>query len=237
MAVRVRPEAQKPIKHSCTITTGGTMSLPLWIQNATPKANEPDIISQENNHYIVTKPDGMRIVHEVFPESITDYGNFSIDDSVINYTPQTIFLELENQKSILIAQNTEHSKIATLEKLYSDFLNVAKYYDLSPQDFELAYNFVTLHPAFWHQTTNAPSFEWKTRNEPFGVMPIFESEGHQWVMEHGPKHSNDIRLTVYADTIENAYIKMAQKLSWFYNNDGTDADRAEYELPEFQHLI
>lgn len=115
--------------------------------------------------------------------------------------------------------------------------NISEYRD-NPEDFLSSYWAVTTHPAFWWKNTSSKSFVWHTDGGRhfLEAYPFKDGEGVIWCLEIGGHvlpyctgSYSDTRLMVQAPTIEEAYIKLAERVMYVFNDDGTDTGRGHNE--------
>lgn len=139
-----------------------------------------------------------------------------------------------------------------LEMRFAHSQRCAATYHENPQDFLAAYGFVTTHPVFWLKSAlrarrcgkdcsmkrpdrDARTFDWDTDCRSFYLQPFSQGKGNGfgWLLEAGghtpdfSQHYHDVRLDVFAPSVEEAYIQFAALLVKFFEDDGTEKDVLE----------
>ena len=103
-------------------------------------------------------------------------------------------------------------------------------------DFRSAYMYVTCHPVFWtrrgyEKYTNA--FGWNTNcSEAIWYAPMWSDGSYKWALELGAhiphteytSRYHDLRLDVYGDTMEEAYVLLADEVFKLWESDGTEKE-------------
>lgn len=167
----------------------------------------------------------------------------------------SIFVPMTNGGSRMFILIPQDSRRSSLEYNYVMFQKYAEAYLKNPTDFELAYTFVDHHPAFWikeylpkdlaHDAETPKTFDWKTGSHAMSLwcVPSFNNGKTTWMMEAGQhtpdyrSHYHDFNLDVYAETVEEAFIIMAEKLNKFFNLDGTNREETEDEPSELRDML
>jgi hypothetical protein len=142
----------------------------------------------------------------------------------------------------LLVSLTDQESVHMLAYTLREFLTIAEDYRADPNDFKNAYKYVTLHPAFWTRINGDKTFYWIDDQPGFDVNPYFNDDGKRgWEVEGGghvfddpnlpsyTAHYDDVRLSSYAGTIEEAYVRFAARVDLFFNDDGTEKENVKYE--------
>jgi len=120
---------------------------------------------------------------------------------------------------------------------YIQFLQKTLRYEANPKDFVTAFNWVDSHPAFWSRHI-ADTNQWNTSNNSHvwvGVGRRKDTGSSYIMLEHGSavesdrtRHYHDLRLDVYADTYELAFVELAALVHKFFDVDGRERENVEY---------
>jgi hypothetical protein len=129
---------------------------------------------------------------------------------------------------------------------YYRFLKLTVEYEKNPNDFVTAYNWVDYHPAFWTRYT-ADSNHWNIANNSkvwVGVGVHEDSRKPYIMLEHGAavpdertSTYHDLRLDVYEDTYEEAFIALAAKVHKFFDVDGSERPDVDYKKSNLEKLL
>lgn len=222
--------------------------LPNWITENLPEAETPAVISFDGEHYVRTEPDGEQnkfpTLEEAYDHASTR--NLSFDESVKENMDGFAYVPTEDKRysRLLLAISTAE-RLEMLVHQFQDFLTVAQDYYASPESFRRAYHYVTMHPAFWTRHEAEPTYEWDNDYaDKVWMRPYFKDGKTTWMLEAGghiapdyTSHYHDLRLDVYAASVEEGYIKLAAKVAQFFNDDGTEKENVEYEKSELELLL
>lgn len=233
--------------------------LPQWLQEQLPEVTPPSEIAYSNNTYTLTQPNGDTQNFQKLVEAY-DYAKSHKQHVIINPSvPEsnkeeaamgmlTIPCENSDNRRVLFT-SSEIDNLYSLMHKYNNFLKISEAYEKTPQDFMLSYSFIDSHPAFWikeeHYIKDATdkTFHWdKNYAQKVWVCPTTDDEGNTvWMLEAGAHiepeyvdHYHDYRLDVWEPTIEQAYIKLAENVSKFFNTDGTEKENVPYEKSELE---
>lgn len=225
------------------------VNLPEWMKPHIPEPKEPIRIGYENNEYVVVEPNNKRTTYKNIEEAY-DYsrkiGDTIIEESVPGYNDLFMTIPMENGRERMIFSFCDKDRLELLEMNYENFLKIAEKYHNNPTIFFNSYDYINGHPAFWTiRGENTPTYEWDTSYATsIWSAPLSDDEGNLvWALEAGAHlpnlraHYHDLRLDTYAPTIEEAYIKLAAKISKFYNDDGTEKIGVVYEKSETELLL
>lgn len=225
------------------------INLPEWMKPHIPEPTEPIRIGYENNEYVVVEPNNKRTTYKNLEEAY-DYsrenGDTIIEESVPEYDEMFIMVPMENGRKRIILSFCDKDRLYLLEMDYENFLKTADEYHKNPTIFFNAYNYIDGHPAFWTMCgEKTPTYEWnRSHIRSIWSAPLSDDKGNLvWALETGAhtpdfrSHYHDLRLDTYAPTIEEAYIKLAAKISKFYNDDGTEKTGVVYEKSETELLL
>lgn len=136
------------------------------------------------------------------------------------------------------------SSEVSLAEVYDEFIKTThKKYKAKPKDFYRAYEWLRLHPAFWHITGNPESgmFYWETDDGLKDIWhTVYTAEGKvRHLLEHGSYMDNEVNvkgdqvnlpcrvsshdflLDTVASTYEEAIIKLAKRVYKIYRKDGS----------------
>lgn len=139
---------------------------------------------------------------------------------------------------LLFSGSSTRNSVSVLEDSYKYFLELTEEYDKDPFDFVTAYNWLDRHPAFWVRPKNEKTFNWETdyrisdawvwvgRNDDGQMFVCLETGGH--VEDDYTHRYHDMRLDVTGNSMEDAYIKLAAKVRYFFDLEGNSLD-VEYE--------
>lgn len=138
--------------------------------------------------------------------------------------------------------NTENENLVkNLEKAFNISQEKIKAYRNNPSLFKNAYQYIQFHPAFWWRDEDSGDASWHTdcytdQIWTETVANKVDEQGYSWALEAGKgvenaytEHYHDLRLDVYANTLEEAYVKLARIISEVFKDDGT-------EKPNIEHL-
>jgi hypothetical protein len=130
---------------------------------------------------------------------------------------------------LLISVSFE-GKLNLLRHSYSEFLKFTEYYRAHSDDWVAAYQWLDIHPAFWHRkdsdaphwsTSGGMAGRWESvhRNEDGTAGVMFEHGGT--VFPQGTHHYHDTDLDTYSNGLEQAFVDYARKVDEHFNLDGT----------------
>lgn len=122
-------------------------------------------------------------------------------------------------------------------------LATAEAYHSDSSSFVKAYTYVNEHPAFWFiKKDKKTDAEWWVTDDYCVLMYKLtlddknHPQGYQWALEGGSHveddyriHYHDPELDLYAPTIEEAYIKFAEKVSELYDDYGDEIPNPDKE--------
>lgn len=142
------------------------------------------------------------------------------------------------------AINTDNEEL--VKELLSAF-NISqektRIYHNNPTNFKNAYQYIQHHPAFWWRNDSSSDSRWNTDcyTDQIWAETISNDSNEQkysWALEAGraveegfTHHYHDLRLDVYGDSIEEAYVKLAFMVSQAFEDDGTDKPNIEHLDP------
>lgn len=221
--------------------------LPSWLEPLVPEVSEPAVISYENETYVVNDPNGNKTLFNNLEEAYDtskSTNDVVIDESVPEYNDFFISVPCkDNNYNRVLFSFSDYDRLGVLENSYSIFLELAEKYHNNPSDFFLSYNFVTSHPAFWTRRDEEKTFDWNgDYSQNVWMSPIKGEDGNiVWMLEAGShiepdytSHYHDLRLDVYAPTVEDGYIQLAALVSKFFYDDGSAKENVEYEKSELE---
>lgn len=236
--------------------------LPGWIKDQLPKFKEPYHCSYQDGQYAVTTPKNETLL---FPTLLEAYQNiprgedFELDEATV---PEVIkaggagslisVRDPERNAYILIFSNTDKDRVRLLESEYEYFLRTAEDYRTNPNSFPLAYTFIDTHPAFWFRRNSKKDYSWITNEHArrLWVVPSFKTQPNgdvvteTWMLEAGASvppaytsHYHDLRLDVYAPTLEEGYVQLAALVDKFFDDEGIEKENVEYEKSDLELLL
>lgn len=135
----------------------------------------------------------------------------------------------DGTQRILISVSFDQ-KLDMLRRSYAAFLEFTEYYRAHSDDWVAAYQWLDIHPAFWHRnksdsehwsTTNGMTGRWESvyRKEDGTAGVMFEHGGT--VFPQGTHHYHDTDLDTYSSGLEQAFIDYAIEVDKHFNLDGT----------------
>lgn len=232
-------------------------NLPQWLKDNLPAIEEPYVLSYENGNVNVSYNNEIVGTFSSIIEAYDAYDSstsFRFDESLNNQGGSLydgmFFCNAEDDQehARLLMAVDDRLYFSILVDSFESFLDLHEEYEANPQDWVIAYKWLELHPAFWVKcgkdkdkntwywtTDNIKSISYYVdRNENNEAVVLMEAGGHTEDLLY---HYHDLRLDVRADSIESAYVKLAEKVNKFFNTDGTEKPNVEYEKSELElHL-
>lgn len=184
---------------------------------------EPEIFIKEDKGKFVAEKNGVVIFSD--PDIVKLYDKVSETNNNIGIYKDS--LDLETGGRFLIAI-TEIDKVLMLKYQLLTFYQIAEQYHNDPNNFTNALNFIEKHLIFW--TRNYGGRDWEYHFTPWVEFATNEKGKPICMLEAGEHHvesnytetCHDYRLDVYAPTYEKAIIKLAKRITKYYNDDGTE---------------
>lgn len=216
-------------------------TLPEWLSSKLRNPLPATAINGENDKYSVIFPDGSQAPQD------KEFNEFSEAYAyALEHTGENIVLQGDAQKfhgtlksddegSYEVYESyTDQDRYNKIVNDFNDFQDIALKYHAVPSDFMRSYNFVMRHPAFWvaeplaHEE-DGRTLNWSTNYQdrivvyPIqdgadDIMWLVNAESHLLDNVFGDDSQED--LSHQSVTIEEAYIKVAEKLATVYNDNG-----------------
>ena len=221
-------------------------NVPSWMVSLMPDVRTPCVLSYNGEKYVVAAPDGIVSLFDSCRDAYkTCSDNVIVDTNVPEYGPFGVFLindegPRSNSKVMLFPSN-DQDRVEDIRLIYKDFLTLAERYKTDSSNFMKSYNFVINHPAFWFKKDAEPSFWWEhSYSQKVWMEPTTDDNGNiVWMLEAGSRvlpgahsHYHDMRLDVYAPTVEDGYVQLAALVHKFFHLDGTERENVDYEPSE-----
>lgn len=216
-----------------------------------------DIVTNEDSAAIVFD----RALYEVgdiigmvfqYDDSELDADVDEDDDEIIYAAPEVQYTDQNSVASLVYPKGSYYVMFAdslagwirSVQDSFEMFENIRKNYLQNPQDFELACDFVYLHPMGWVKTIpgekNRGFTNWAP-NDDLRLVPHFSTEQDdkrvEWELEYGehaaPEYTErylDTDLSVYnAPSPEAAYITLAARIEQKYHPNGVEKEQNTHD--------
>lgn len=227
--------------------------LPAWLLAELPDRKAPALLLYKDNKYTSISPDNQEKTFDSIDEAY-DYIKKDLelevefDESLPEYKKNGRIRGKTTENGIrALISFTDDSRLKKLEQEYEYFLEIAKEYSENPNDFEICYNFVNTHPAFWIRPLKRNLWHWETYGHCAGhkgrltLEPFFHEDGtYLWKIETGehvyPEYDEcyyNYRLDAFGNTVEEAFIESARLINKFFNNDGTQKANIPHNKPQW----
>lgn len=200
----------------------------------------------ENNHELSSN---MRIDDSVLKELDVEDSLFISYPSERNPKYSTMVVTTSDESRLMLLEYSYKSFLETAEKYREDPSNFRNAYSFvvdHPAFWIKPEKFQKLDKDDSSESENTKwrrNYDWKTScDQDVWTAPLFNKDKktgelkHCWALEIGGHITDeylyryhDLRLDVYADTIEEAYVILAEKVNKFFNDDGTEKENVEYE--------
>lgn len=228
-------------------------TLPDWLNAHLPETKTPHHLRYEANKFIVSY-EGQDL--QSFNSMIEAYDayhpdtDFFFDETLHNHGGELLegmyFCDPENNRSgrRLLIGVTDDDRRSILIHAFENSLNVHQRYESHPEDWVLSYQLLDAHPAFWVKSNcndDGPTWDWSTENistiwhhvsrHDEKVIVMMETGAHTDDMK---SRFHDLRLDVYADSMEQAFVLLAAKVNKFFNPDGSEIPDVEYEKSDLE---
>ena len=223
--------------------------LPDWLLEQLPQITEPAILSLRDTKLVVTYPDRMEAIHESLKD--VQHQIHHVKPTDLQILPEVyqyfgkdkesggLFFKTSEHLSSSLFSYTDKNKFEHLQSALQTAFENEQAYLANPTDFLTAYHFIDTQPAFWTVIGDVPSWYWNTgghcqnvyhgayNDEDNGQLVIYlETGSHLNKVEDGGKlyqeHYHDYRLDVWANTFEQAFIKLAAKVYKFFDHQGVE---------------
>lgn len=240
--------------------------LPKWLADNVPTPRPQGTISYDEatEKYLYTDPQGnvkefpgTEEAYDYVQNETTDDFRFSgnLPDTESLMGTSRTSKESKRGGFRMFITSTDTTQLSLLKSRYKSFLELASQYLLNKEDFWLSYNFVKSHPSMWVKEGHsrfvdendrlAPTFSWNTNEADIWCEPMMGDDGViRWALEAGAHvpdeytiRYHDLRLDVWGNTIEDAYIQLAAKLDKFFHLDGTERENVEYEKSKLEIIL
>lgn len=231
------------------------INLPKWFLEELPEAKEPAVLSYQNNQYIAISPVKEEVAFSTIDEAY-DYIQetwkleIKFDNNLPELKDSLTDLHLSGSRTKygirILSSHTDQRKLEDFEKNYEEFLKIAEDYKADSADFQKAYIFIDRHPAFWNRPKQEHPWFWMTyghcnlHDGRLSLEPDFKDGKTYWHIETGahvePEYReryHDYRLDSFGLTVESVFIKVAENISKFYNNDGTQKEDVPHVKPDW----
>ena len=151
-------------------------------------------------------------------------------DSVDDKSTSMGGMYFEDSTGRMLISLSSDEKFDMLRYSYAEFLKFTEDYRANSDDWVIAYQWLDIHPAFWHRnrpdtsrwsTSNGMAGRWDSvhRNEDGTAGVGFEHGGT--VFPVGTHHYHDTDMDTYSSGLEQAFIDYALKVDKHFNLDGT----------------
>lgn len=232
-------------------------NLPKWLIEKLPELHEPVILSYADEKYIVTynneNTQEYSNVVEAYDETVKKYGkNIFFDESLAKkeklvHNLISVDANSNGDRRILLSY-CDTSRLASLEEGYREFLEYAEKYKEKPEDFWNSYGFLVRHPAFWVKCEMCDcTFNWSVINsEIFRVAPYRDHEDGSKIVwriycgEHDSEFTEYVdnpALEIEADTAEDAFIKLAERVNTVFSLEGDKTPNPDYVPSDYEMTI
>lgn len=219
-------ESEEPLSEEDYITVTDKVVLPSWM----------DFPDDEKPIYVIDKTEeGFVTEGQVFDslEKAYDYVDKELDGTPdMTGIPNIKELEFTENNRLLVAF-LPSDRLRLIKFTYWEFLQLNEKYQNDPENFVLAYHWLTAHPAFYYRTAKHRNW-WVQELGVDEVTPTvyIDKDGKTVVaLDHGTKVSEqrigsdrylDYRLESRAPTFEEAYIKLAKAVNTHFTIEGED---------------
>ena len=233
-----------------------SVELPAWFSELLPKLREEAVIKwdSEGERFVLLSPRGAVLatgtsygeVYDTFRENYEEEFTLITDESVNGHGGSLVGgsfsedFDEGKRYARFFPTVDDDTHLALHKSSYKSWLECHESWLKNQEDWVEAYNWLTLHPAFWykHEQDEAPTWHWETNN---GLSSLWvavqrDKSGPVVMMEHGAhvapqytQHYHDIRLDVYAPSFEEGYVKLAKLVHKFFHDDGTEREHVDYK--------